>query len=362
MTHTADDLAFLAAVCAAPDDDTPRLVYADWLEEHAERVECCRGCRFVALAGQHCVYDQSGDGSWSWNLCVGCRGTGLVSDGRAERAELIRVQCELAAGVECLMPSVGMREAGSGKPLACWQVRQRNKRDCLPWCAACERLADLRARELELFRGMVHAGRASFGLPKSFVTTLDQINPDVPTAITFPVAFVRRGFVDEVRCTMAAWCGGECERCVDQPGWAFVGNRLRRCPTCKGTGRTPSIAGDVVRAAPTVTRVVTDAEPYWNGAGYCWYDASRPPPYNVPVSANLPRPVFDGVKGWVAGRSRWKGFPKRDAALDALSAALVAHGREASGLGWWGGAWPVPPPARVECGSTVEQSGSSPGS
>ncbi len=28
--------AFRRAVCAAPDDDTPRLVFADWLDEHGE--------------------------------------------------------------------------------------------------------------------------------------------------------------------------------------------------------------------------------------------------------------------------------------------------------------------------------------
>src|SRR5262245_2593359 len=27
---------FLAAIRAAPDDDTPRLVYADWLDEHGD--------------------------------------------------------------------------------------------------------------------------------------------------------------------------------------------------------------------------------------------------------------------------------------------------------------------------------------
>jgi len=39
---TAD--ALTAAVCAAPDDDLPRLVYADWCEEsgHAERAEFIR--------------------------------------------------------------------------------------------------------------------------------------------------------------------------------------------------------------------------------------------------------------------------------------------------------------------------------
>jgi uncharacterized protein (TIGR02996 family) len=36
--------AFLEAICAAPDDDAPRLVYADWLEEHGdpERAEFIR--------------------------------------------------------------------------------------------------------------------------------------------------------------------------------------------------------------------------------------------------------------------------------------------------------------------------------
>jgi uncharacterized protein (TIGR02996 family) len=44
------DDAFLQAILSSPDDDTPRLAYADWLEEH----------------------------------------------GRSERAAFIRVQCQLA--------------------------------------------------------------------------------------------------------------------------------------------------------------------------------------------------------------------------------------------------------------------------
>jgi uncharacterized protein (TIGR02996 family) len=39
--------AFLQAICAKPEDDTPRLVYADWLEEQGDtdraefiRVQC----------------------------------------------------------------------------------------------------------------------------------------------------------------------------------------------------------------------------------------------------------------------------------------------------------------------------------
>ena len=43
----ADTMALLEAIRASPDDDAPRLVYADWLEEHGDqpraefiRVQC----------------------------------------------------------------------------------------------------------------------------------------------------------------------------------------------------------------------------------------------------------------------------------------------------------------------------------
>jgi uncharacterized protein (TIGR02996 family) len=44
--------AFLAAIVAAPEDDTPRLVFADWLDEHGEhdRAEFIRlGCQQARL-------------------------------------------------------------------------------------------------------------------------------------------------------------------------------------------------------------------------------------------------------------------------------------------------------------------------
>lgn len=36
MTSTDEANALRKAICAAPDDDTPRLVYADWLQEHGD--------------------------------------------------------------------------------------------------------------------------------------------------------------------------------------------------------------------------------------------------------------------------------------------------------------------------------------
>ena len=60
---TADELALLRGVEAAPDDDLPRLVYADWLDEH----------------------------------------------GRHARAEFIRVQCELTS-IERRLPGMTLEE------------------------------------------------------------------------------------------------------------------------------------------------------------------------------------------------------------------------------------------------------------
>ena len=36
MLHTATDRAFLASILEAPEDDAPRLIYADWLDEQGE--------------------------------------------------------------------------------------------------------------------------------------------------------------------------------------------------------------------------------------------------------------------------------------------------------------------------------------
>lgn len=70
----SDGEALLAAILANPDDDAPRLVYADWLEENVCDVPC--------LA------------RYGWN-CKECNDIGHISIVLAERAEFIRVQCEI---------------------------------------------------------------------------------------------------------------------------------------------------------------------------------------------------------------------------------------------------------------------------
>ena len=36
------EAGFLADICAHPDDDAPRLIYADWLEERGQRGDAAR--------------------------------------------------------------------------------------------------------------------------------------------------------------------------------------------------------------------------------------------------------------------------------------------------------------------------------
>lgn len=83
--------ALLAAVRDRPEDDTPRLVYADWLDDHATASGQCGAC------DGHGLIDDVGRGSSEGTTCEACRGFGgWKGNGYRERAEFIRVQVELA--------------------------------------------------------------------------------------------------------------------------------------------------------------------------------------------------------------------------------------------------------------------------
>lgn len=73
----SDEAAFLAAIFAEPDDDTVRLVFADWLEERAGAV-ACPACSGAGLR----LANVGPDGRWV--PCPTCRGAEFVPDTRAE--------------------------------------------------------------------------------------------------------------------------------------------------------------------------------------------------------------------------------------------------------------------------------------
>lgn len=180
MTHTDPTAAaLLRAILLCPADDTARLVFADWLDEHA------------GTSGYTPCPECKGEGRPSRQyplLCRKCGGTGLVpaSNGFAERAEFIRAQVFgrglLGTAQACPHCVDGARlgDVGTGAPPRCTECCGTGSRYAREWggipCPAC---GDVRAK----IGGFVGACALcdSSGLA--------------------PVEF-RRGFVERVRCRM----------------------------------------------------------------------------------------------------------------------------------------------------------------
>jgi len=151
VSEPTDEPAFLKAILANRDDDLPRLVFADWLDER-------NGPR------------------------------------DAERAEFIRVQVELAKiPVRTFGPSEGKLELRHEK------LRRREKelwatmvddKSAFAWCKV---FGD--GTLLHVEGPKVYDRRDRGGADSKVVT-------------------VSRGFPELVTCTLADWCGGNCWRCA----------------------------------------------------------------------------------------------------------------------------------------------------
>lgn len=73
---SADRDALLRAICAAPDDDTPRLVFADWLDEHGE----AKRAEFVRVS---CELEQAEEFGPRWRALLD-RSEKLLGPNRAK--------------------------------------------------------------------------------------------------------------------------------------------------------------------------------------------------------------------------------------------------------------------------------------
>jgi hypothetical protein len=277
-----------AAILDRPDDDTPRLAYADFLEDHRGVVAC-----------PECSAREFAFGTRPRLNCPLCHGTGEESNGYAERAEFIRVQVELARTTPAILGTVG---------------------DAYP----NGQYHELRRRERELWVGHSREWFNRDGITAARLPT-DTSQNNYGTV----VGVVRRGFVDEVRCDLRTWCGGECERCGgnDPDGRDYV--RGADCPTCHGTGRTSGIGPAVVRAHPVQRVVLTDREPqhYVRTEIDVW--GWRATPDNQPY--DLPQEVWLIMRELCASnvRGSWVDMDDRAAALNALSAALLQWAKSA---------------------------------
>jgi uncharacterized protein (TIGR02996 family) len=255
-TLTADEQGLLATICDHPAEDAPRLVLADWWEEH----------------------------------------------GDPQRAEFVRVQCELARlPEEPPMPCSGMtfenRRAALWHSETCEWCRWTHVRD--------EKILPLRSRERKLWKAADDGRRwfppAGIGVTAT-LGSLDWIGRGTAAGL------VRRGFVHSVALPLAAFLGGGCGRCGLQ--WVLNPNLSRPrdvsgCTLCAGSGRTPGAAASL--AAHPVERVTfSDAVIHESGGNMTYY---------VGGLGQWPREYWSSLDN----------LPSRKAATEALSAAAVAY-------------------------------------
>jgi uncharacterized protein (TIGR02996 family) len=265
-----DGDALLAAILHDPHEDLPRLAYADWLDEHGGSEDCGR-CKGQGYEHVHNDMHYSPD---TWQ-CKRCHGSGRVPNRYAERAEFIRVQIEAEQLNRIVMSGIYTPGPPSNAPDTSKEF---------------SRLCDLRRRErelLELGRGAgwwnVTAVLPGKGWSRTWCL-LDEAEGIKGT--------VRRGFVDEIRLPLAAF--------------------------------TEQLARAVFREHPVTKVVLSDLGPIRLNNGHYrdwWFFNSR----------DTPPGVWEMLEGDTDG-GPFKRFVSSEAALDALSDACVAWGREVAGL------------------------------
>lgn len=280
----------LAAVLARPEDDLPRLVFADYLDENGE----------------------------------------------PERAEFVRVQCELAKW------GVTPRAYGN------WYVDCRNMQSAgtETECRAptgssgdlCEYHA-LRRREMYLI------GRNVSEEPRTVCPQYHRWLGDLDSRFVRAYGFnagaycrpeeqsFERGLVTRVWCRLSDWIGGECIHCIH---WETSRPGHPDCRQCSGTGRTPAHGPRLVAEHPVTRVVITDREPWHNDRGsnpntivpeelrlpdvWVWF---RQHPTDRPDDRHrLPPEVWEFIQP--NPHAVTAGFDASEAATSALSQACLA--------------------------------------
>jgi uncharacterized protein (TIGR02996 family) len=318
----ATELGLLRAVLNDPHDDTLRLIYADALEENAREGVCptCNGRRTVRSRTRTAEMDPTEYGV-SWSTCDRCSGSGHVSDGRRERAEFIRVQCELARRgwrLDQVGPGLG-EEYGE--------------------------LVALRQQEQELWPKLANHFVASLGTAWNDQSAVHPVGFPLGRSLERRY-LVRRGFVESVSCDLATLFGEECDDCDGTGRSAAIPDADWRCDSCSGAGRTPGVAAALFASQP-IAVTLTDREPWVQAVEprlVGWWESA---PQHADQGDTLPTVLMETMAG-DSGRHDWgiatrfhvgadgkrdsaPGgcilFSTRAAALSALSTAAVNLGR-----------------------------------
>ena len=335
----SDEQALLRTIIKNPNADTPRLVYADWLDDHTEPPRTCAapGCVRGTVYKLGTAYDSTHE------KCPTCHGTGTVSDGRAELAEFIRVQCELAR-TPVLESDYPLCVACGGDGLATGPPESRPCRKCDSTGKQDHKRYKHARRLLNRERELLAAhGREWARVPcekcggrpdrPEWRCTACQITGDAmmrrgPNNGQAIPRFAR-GFVERVEVPALSWVMErvevECGQCDGQGELETGSGMIRECPSCNGTGRlaepwrVTDWALAVARVHPVQRWECADREPHLNIGGYRWYDEDQH--YTLDEDgqrAELPNLVLKAI----AARSKFVSFDTPDQARVALARAL----------------------------------------
>lgn len=268
--------AFTLAIVTDPLDDTPRLVYADWLDEHGDALRA----EFIRV--------QIELSRWEPPYSPWCETCGWVYD-----------QCSCAAGKSKWPPSVHRKK----------------------W---------LEAREHEIFGAdpvRIESYRQITSVaPSKQVgrTTVPYLGVNVD-GLEFVYA---RGFVAELRIDSRPLLGGECGTCHGA-GRVPIPRPIRGkpdisrvCGTCNGDKRTPGIARDLFLAHPVTRVVLTDIDLIQVEDGWILSDPLDDKALNREFTSRF-RATYEQPH---------QSFPTQDEAIDMVSDSVVALCRKRAGL------------------------------
>jgi uncharacterized protein (TIGR02996 family) len=326
-----DGDALYSAIMAAPADQAPRLVYADWLDEHDGGVPCG-------------ICDGQGYQNWlagtALSSCKACAGTGRVTN--AEIAEFIRLQCRFD-NLKII-------------PCVC-QVRGNGT--LVKRCANCEQLKKertlierLRPSTIEkIGRPSPHCHAWSLCRDDNRRVRQNGVFPPEPFREAF-ILIVIGGFVSKAILPMLAFTGGACPTCSQ-----YTTDAERVCQRCMGKGNVPGLMNSLHKTFPITEIDLCDRIPtpiyrarpeyrhyYWLPSTNPYGDPRRQDTLSLDLYNQLVAPVLEesDVRGFSrAARGMghpvtirdgklfgMKVYPTLEDAHQALSDAAVAIGRD----------------------------------
>ncbi len=305
--------AFLEAILDDPDDDTPRLIFADWLSEHGEddygsfiRVQC----ELATLERQEVeLFNEDAD----WSEC-----TGIAAS-----------WCPNCGDCYCACREDSMSDNG------CPLHDPRSRHCCLD--DLHDKQERLRRRERELLEAhfaewtpQLPCEDSGYLLPSGCTVKVRDEHFGRDIAFTF-----RRGFVAEVSLTCADFVGGACSPCRGSgAGSGFA----RNCSACQGTGRTPGHAGAIFSCCPIEKVTLTDKAPLKSEGleDFRWAEQRHPSQddcWSVPpeIFRHL-LPDINCVIVRDGPASAVRAYYSEENAQKGLSAACVKYGRDTRGI------------------------------